>query len=495
MYLAEIILILVALLVYLIIKYPDRSIATRARPDINGAKGYPLIGNLLSVFDADVIHLMYYNLLEFGPVATYTIPVIGRQITVNSPELLEHVLKTKFENYVKGTKFSKIVYDVLGDGIFNADGDMWKFQRKLASHLFRGQNFRDVICVVFKEETKILLNILKDAAKSGDIIDLQDLFFRFTLDTFGKITFETDFGSLTHPENPVPFAEAFDFVQYMIDKRFINPIWPITELFTKDGVKMRSSCKYLSDFAYNIVKERRNNKENLKNNDILSMFMNSEISDENGNERKLTDKELRDIILNLIIAGRDTTAQALSWMMYNIMANPNVEEKLVKEANSSEILIPNYDEIKKFQYAQAVFYETLRLHPSVPKNHKLCIKDDVLPNGIPVYAGEWVAWCSWAMGRDKRIWGEDARKFIPERFLNGEDGLKPNQYKFNSFNCGPRLCLGQNFATVEALTAVIAILKQFKFELLPGQKSPPDFAQSVTLRMKDPLLVKVHIRK
>jgi cytochrome P450 len=89
----------------------------------------------------------------------------------------------------------------------------------------------------------------------------------------------------------------------MVDRRFTNPIWPITELLTKDGAKMRSSCKYISDYAYNIVKKRRNNEGTLKNNDILNMFMNAEINDEHGNARKLSDKELRDIVLNLIIAG------------------------------------------------------------------------------------------------------------------------------------------------------------------------------------------------
>jgi len=69
----------------------------------------------------------------------------------------------------------------------------------------------------------------------------------------------------------------------------------------------------------------------------------------------------------------------------------------------------------------------------------LCIKNDVLPNGIPIYAGEFISWSSWSMGRDERIWGNDAKQFVPERFLNSEDGLKPSQYKFIGFNAGPRL--------------------------------------------------------
>ncbi|CAI2186767.1 3560_t:CDS:2 [Funneliformis geosporum] len=216
------------------------------------------------------------------------------------------------------------------------------------------------------------------------------------------------------------------------------------------------------------------------------------------NGEKLTDKELRDVVINFIIAGRDTTAQTLSWMMYNLMVNPSAEEQLIKEVNSlltSENTISNYENIKLFQYTQAVFHETLRLHPIVPKSLRICLKDDVLPNGVPIYAGEMVNWSSWSMGRDERIWGNDARQFNPKRFLNSEDGLKPSQYKFISFHAGPRICLGQNFATVEAIMLATAVLKQFKFEMVPGQKCPPDYARSLTLPMKDPLLVKVHHRQ
>jgi len=184
-------------------------------------------------------------------------------------------------------------------------------------------------------------------------------------------------------------------------------------------------------------------------------------------------------------------------MMYNLMVNPAVEGKLVEEVNSllsEDNPIPKYDDIKQFEYTQATFYETLRLYPAVPRNVKLCLKDDELPNGIPIYAGELVNWSSWATGRDERIWGNDAKIFNPERFLNSEDGLKPSQYKFTSFNCGPRLCLGQNFATVEAMTLATSLLRIYKFERMPGQKSPPDFGVSLTIPMKDPLLVKVHRR-
>ncbi|CAG8561406.1 4604_t:CDS:2 [Funneliformis mosseae] len=485
-----------AILIYLLIKYPDRCIGTKPRTDLNGPKGYPLIGNMLDIHKDNKGLLMFMNdtLTKYGPNATYTLPGLGRIITINNPECIEHVLKTNFENYHKSPILQSILYDVLGDGIFNTNGNAWKMQRKLSTHLFNGRKFREIISVVFKEETEKVLNTLDKLAKTGDTFDLQDLFFKFTMDAFGKVTFGLDLKCLENPKEPVKFATAIDLVQRVMDDRINNPFWKFTELFTEDGRKVREACDHLTTFAYDIIKNHRKNPEALNDSrDILNIFMNAQ----HDNGEKLSDKELRDVVLNFIIAGRDTTAQALSWMMYNLMVDPSVEEKLVKEANSlltPENPISSYDNTKRFQYMLAVFYETLRLHPVVPKNLKVCLKDDVLPNGVPIYAGEIVNWSTWAMGRDERIWGSDAKQFIPERFLNSEDGLKPNQYKFNSFNSGPRLCLGQNFATVEAIMLATAVLRQFKFEMVPGQKCPPDYVHSVTLPMKNPLLVKVHYR-
>ncbi|CAB4440114.1 unnamed protein product [Rhizophagus irregularis] len=436
----------VGILIYLLIKYPDRSIGTNPRRDLNGPKGLPLFGNLFDVLKHDnngFVIFLYETLMKYGPNATYTLPGFGRFITVNNPECLEHVMKANFEGYVKGEKLYKILYDLLGDGIFNTSGDNWKMQRKLFSlrwiHL---ENFK----------------------------------------------------CLTNTDSPVKFAQSFDFVQGALGKRLQNSFWNITELFTEEGRKLREDCKYLTEFAYQIIENRRKNPETLREaTDVLNLFMEAKYD----NGENMTDKQLIDVVLNFIIAGRDSTAQTLSWMMYNIMVNPSIEEKLVKEANSllsDEEPISRYENIKQFQYTHATLYETLRLHPTVPNNFRVCLKDDVLPNGIPIYAGEMVNWSSWAAGRDERTWGKDAKIFNPERFLNSEDGLKPSPYKFTSFNCGPRICLGQNFATTEAIMLATAVLRQYKFEMVPGQKLPPDFGVSLTLPMKNPLLVKVYHR-
>ncbi|CAJ0650274.1 6199_t:CDS:2 [Entrophospora sp. SA101] len=199
---------------------------------------------------------------------------------------------------------------------------------------------------------------------------------------------------------PLHFAITFDYVQLAMSQQ--------------TGRRIRKEIKYLDEFAYNIIKERKSKKAN-------------------------------DSASSSNVSGCDTTA--------------NVEENQ----------IPTFDSIKNFHYAEATLYETLRLYPAVPKNSK----------------------SPWCMGRDKKIWGENALQFYPDRFLTSEGVLKPSQFKFPAFHAGPRICLRQQFATVEALTLVTSMLKKYRFELIPGQESPPPYISSITLPMKNPLLVKV----
>lgn len=215
-------------------------------------------------------------------------------------------------------------------------------------------------------------------------------------------------------------------------------------------------------------------------------------------------------------AGRDTTAQALSWMYYEVMRNPAVERNIWQEVDKLDER-PTYEMLTKdMRYSNAVFLEALRLYPPVPRNLKTAVADDVLPGGIKVQAGDRIMFSTYAIGRNKKVWGPQAPEFLPERWFEGnspeiEKGTlknsthsnaedhtwpkvrKESTFKFSSFNAGPRICLGQTFATLEALTVIMMISSKFKFELVPGQDEPEP-VPSLTLPMKNPLLVNVHRR-
>lgn len=132
----------------------------------------------------------------------------------------------------------------------------------------------------------------------------------------------------------------------------------------------------------------------------------------------------------------------------------------------------------------------LRIYPSLPRNLRYCVRDDILPDGTKVHAGEWIAWSSYVMGRSELVWGPDAKQFKPSRWINSE---KPSQGKFNSFHAGPRVCLGQQFATIEALTIIGMILQSFDVKLEEPSKNP-DYGTSLAFPMLDGLKIRVYRR-
>ncbi|CAG8660069.1 7524_t:CDS:2, partial [Ambispora gerdemannii] len=124
----------------------------------------------------------------------------------------------------------------------------------------------------------------------------------------------------------------------------------------------------------------------------------------------------------------------------------------------------------------------------------ITVKDDILPGGIPVNAGDMILWAPYRMGRDEHIWGEDANEFKPERFLKSGEFIRPTSFKHPVFNAGPRICPGQEFATIEVIILITTMLKNYRFELLTNEKKVK-YSKSIFLQMKHPLMVKVTKRE
>ncbi|ORE06666.1 cytochrome P450 [Rhizopus microsporus var. microsporus] len=463
------------------LKYHDRPLFYEHIKDIPFIKGYPLVGNLPTLIKNIGRRLDYaVELYEKTGALTITLPVAGlpRQILTIDPRNIEHILKTNFSNYVKGPQFNDVMHDLLGHGIFNANGDQWKWQRKTASHIFNVKNFRDQFTDVFVKELHLMCDhILDKAASDGSIIDFQDIMFRFTLDSFVYLGFGTELNSLLK-DGKVEFAESFDFLQRRCAERFSNPTMKYKERFPSLFFRKEHTASYnikvVDTFAQQVIEKRREEiaSGETSHKDLLSRFM--EAKNENG--EPLNDKELRDTVLNFIIAGRDTTAQALSWLFYNISLQPRIERKMLEEIekymtdgleNDSSAL---YQAINEMSYLHAVFFETLRLHPSVPGNQKYALEDDVWPDGTFVKAGTYVSWNPYAQGRNKNVWGDNAKEFYPERWLDENGSLKrENAGKWPAFHAGPRICLGQNLATLEALICVSMLLRRYSFTLVSNQ--------------------------
>lgn len=192
--------------------------------------------------------------------------------------------------------------------------------------------------------------------------------------------------------------------------------------------------------------------------DLVSLFI-DEGKRENWTEPSYED--LKDITLNFVVAGRDTTAQTLTWVLYMLDRNPKVYKKVMKEVLANRGLTW-FERAEKMPYTHAVISETLRLFPIVVAAVKTAVNDDVLPNGFEIPAGTVLVAVPWCMGRSTKIWGNDARVFKPERWLTDKI---PHDYEFLSFNAGKRRCLGKKFAYLEIKIVLTKFLDRFTFEL------------------------------
>ncbi|XVF01779.1 hypothetical protein REPUB_Repub04eG0118700 [Reevesia pubescens] len=422
-------------------------------------------------------------------------------VVTADPRNLEHLLKTKFSVFPKGPFFRDTVRDLLGDGIFSADDETWQRQRKTASIEFHSAKFRQLTTESLLELVHArLLPVLENAVNKSISIDLQDILLRLTFDNVCMIAFGVDPGCLRPGLPEIPFARAFEDATEATMQRFFTPtcIWKTMRYLNLGTEKnLKRSIKGVDEFAEEVIRTRKKElslqtEEKKQRSDLLTVFM--RLKDEQG--KPFSDKFLRDICVNFILAGRDTSSVALSWFFWLLEKNPTVEEKILaeicriineREEMKNGPLIFTPEEIKKMDYLQAALSEALRLYPSVPVDHKEVVEDNVLPDGTVLKKGTKVIYAIYAMGRMEAIWGKDCREYKPERWLRDGRYMSESAYKFTAFNGGPRLCLGKDFAYYQMKFAAASIIYRYRVKLVKGHPVAPKLA--LTMYMKHGLKV------
>ncbi|XP_010926207.1 cytochrome P450 86A1-like [Elaeis guineensis] len=487
---------------------------------LTGPRVWPLFGSLPGVVaNRSRLHdWIADNLRATGAAATYQtcvlpLPGVARRqglVTVTChPRNLEHVLRTRFDNYPKGPLSQSNFHDLLGHGIFNSDGDSWLLQRKTAALEFTTRTLRQAMARWTNRSLKSRLwRILADHCDDHHphrrhSVDLQDLLLRLTFDSICGLTFGKDPGTLSPDLPDNPFANAFDAATEATLQRFLYPgfLWRLKRLLHLGSERsLRKSLEVVDRYMTEVIAARKENPSD----DLLSRFMKKK--DANGNA--FPSSVLQQIALNFVLAGRDTSSVALSWFFWTIAQRPDVERKVVdeiaavlREKRGSDVARwveepLDFDELERLEYLKAALEETLRLYPSVPQDSKYVLADDVLPDGTAVPAGSAVTYSIYSVGRMEGIWGKDCMEFRPERWLTAEGGrFEPakDAYRFVAFNGGPRTCLGKDLAYLQMKSIASAVLLRHRLELVPGHRVQQKM--SLTLFMKNGLQVYVRPRK
>ncbi len=408
---------------------------------------------------------------EYGDIAGLRV-LNFRSIFINHPDLIEEVLVTNARKYSKG-RVLRASRHVFGEGLLTSEGDFWLRQRRLAQPAFHRARIASYAATMV-EYTQRMLN----GWRGGEARDAHQEMMRLTLQIVGKTLFDADV-----ERDAQDVGKSLELL-LEIGANFRRAIFVPHWLPTPTNLRVKREVAQIEKILYRIIGERRASGRDA--GDLLSMLLCAQ--DEDGS--RMTDRQLRDEAITLFLAGHETTASTLSWTWWLLAQNPAVEAKLHAELDA--VLGdpgPSLDDLPKLAYTGHVITESLRLYPAAWGMARLAIEDHEIA-GYPVTKGMGVAMAQWVVHRDSR-WYDAPEEFRPERWENDLWKRLP-RFAYFPFGGGPRQCIGNAFALMEATLILATIARKFRLRLVANHPVAP--LASITLRPRHGVRVTLESR-
>ncbi|KJZ72006.1 hypothetical protein HIM_08567 [Hirsutella minnesotensis 3608] len=381
-----------------------------------------------------------------------------RVLITREPEQIKAILATNFANFGHGPQWCRLWRPFLGNGIFAADGQTWHDSRSMIRPMFVRDRLRNL--AIFNSCTEKLISKLP---ASGVTVDMKDLLYRWALDTASEFLWGSNVNSLDHPCNEV--ASAMSVAQRI--QMFIFVLNPIAPLIPK-GAYFDAIAKieaFIQPVIERAVSLPDHELEELSDADAQYTFLHSIA------RRSKDRKKIRDQIMSVLFAGRDTTAATMSWVIYEMSNRPESWARLRREV--LELLgvdrMPSYENLKSLKFVSNVLNETLRLHPAVPLNMRQALQTTRIP-GIPgepdvvLLKGDTVTIHTLGIHARRDLYPDVSEKFANPAIFSPErwDHWVPKPWTFLPFSGGPRVCIGQNFALTEMAFCLVRLAQRFE---------------------------------
>ncbi|WP_158059152.1 cytochrome P450 [Halorussus halophilus] len=434
-----------------------------------GPDGLPIVGNYLA-FARDPFEFMTETAREYGDIAAWE-ELDGPIYQLNHPDYIEQVLVQNNQNYIKGQNFQKTLGPITGNGILNSEGAVWRRNRHLIQPAFHPDRIQEY-ATMMTDSTEAMLEGWDD----GETRLVHEDMMTVTLKIVARALFGVDIEDHVHAIGSAleEFMEASESLS--------NYILP-EQIPTPSRRRIRQARERLDAVVYDLIEERR---ANPGEQNVLAMLFEAE--DENGNA--LSTRQIRDEVVTLLLAGHETTALSLTFTMYALARHPEVESKLVAELDEElNGQTPTMADIPNLTYTEQVVKESMRLYPPVPGIIREPVKPDII-DGYEIPPGATVRMHQWVVHRDPR-WYDDPLAFEPERWTDDFEADLPKLAYF-PFAAGPRRCIGDRFAMLEAKLILATVYQQFHLELTPGTEL--DLMATVTARPKNEIPMTVHRR-
>ena len=390
------------------------------------------------------------------------------------PDHFHTVLVEKADQFHKAGSYKdekRGLARILGNGLVTSDGDYWRRQRKLIQPAFHARRIE-----AYAEEMVNLASLMLQKWQEGQTVEVNEAMMRLTLAIVAKTILDTDINA-----DAEKIAEAVTVFQRLAFGVDIFLLW----LPTPSHLKQWRVEKAMNEVIAALIAQRRKVTEDR--GDLLSMLLNS--LDEAG--QGMTDPQIRDEIVTLFLAGHETTANGLSWTWYLLAQHPEVEQKLHEELDRVlQGKAPTLADLKKLPYTEQVLQESMRLYPPVWNMSRQALAD-VEVGGYTISKGSEVNLNTYAMHHDPRWW-EDPERFIPERFSPDHQSKTPRM-AYLPFSAGPRVCIGNSFAMMEARLILATVASRYRLRSKAGQQ-PVQMEPLIALRPKGGLSLEVHPR-
>ena len=423
-----------------------------------GPKGTLLGGNLAEM-RRDPLALYVRCAREFGDFSTLRFG-LRRVYLINHPDLIESVLVVNARNWVKhyALRMNRLLF---GDGLLTSDGDAWLRQRRLLQPLFHHDRLAGYAAVMIAMAER-----LADSWQDGETRDLLADMGRLTLEIISRALFGAGL-----PEKARDIGAALADVGRSFNRRLAGLVILPESVPTPANLRMRRAVRRLDDILYDLIEQRR---KAGGRDDLLSVLL--EARDESGG--RMSDRQLRDEAMTLFLAGHDTTALTLSWCWYLLAQNPQAYDAL--QAELATVLggrPPTPADLPRLPYTERVVLETMRLYPAAYMMGRQAVAACEL-GGYRLPAGATVLMGQWLMHRDPR-WYDEPERFLPDRWADGLAKRLP-KFAYFPFGGGPRVCIGNSFAMMEACLVLASLARRCRFALVPGPPIRP--APAITLK-------------
>ena len=428
-----------------------------------GPAGYPLVGNLPQI-QSNRLKLLVDNRDRFGDMVYMR--MANRDLyQLNHPEYIQYVLVKGAEKFHKSPMLKRITGPLLGQGLLTSEDDFHRQQRKLVQPAFHHHRISSYADVMVNLTVQML-----DSWQSGMEPDAHEAMMNLTMAIVARTLFDTDVTS-----DATAIGEAISFAIADASQNMTRPLQLPGWLPTPRNRQRSQTQTLLKSAIMNIIDERRRSGEDR--GDLLSMLL---LAQDEDSGAQLSDQQVHDEAMTLFIAGHETTANALSWALYLLSLHPQVEAKLLDELQA--VLggrVPTMADLRQLTYTDMVIKETMRLYPPAWMITRIA-KEDVEIGGYAVVAGSIVLVSQYVMHHHPYYW-ERPEEFQPERFAEEWDQSIP-KFAYFPFGGGPRVCIGNSFAMMEATLVLATIMQRYHLSLAPGQTI--EMEPLITLRPK-----------